>query len=50
LSLQLIITFEEYDGKTKMTLQHVDIPSDTMKDATEQYWNESFDKLAASLE
>ncbi|WP_394697731.1 hypothetical protein [uncultured Methanomethylovorans sp.] len=33
-----------------MNVQCVGIPSGTIKDATEQGWNESFDKLAASLE
>lgn len=49
LELQITITFEEHDGKTKMTLLHAGLPSGAMKDATAQGWNESFDKLAESL-
>jgi uncharacterized protein YndB with AHSA1/START domain len=49
LECQVIVTFEEHDGKTKMTLTHVGIPAGTMSDLTEAGWNESFDKLAESL-
>lgn len=49
LELQITVSFEEHDGKTKMTLLHAGLPSGTMKDATAQGWNESFDKLAESL-
>lgn len=46
LELQVTLTFEEHDGKTKMTLRHVGIPNGQMSDLTEVGWNESFDKLA----
>jgi len=44
---QVTITFEEVDGKTKMTLKHVGMleGADDMTNG----WNQSFDKLAASL-
>ena len=43
------VTFEEHEGKTKMTLRHVGIPAGQMGDMAEVGWNESFDKLAESL-
>ena len=48
---ELIVTllFEEQDGKTKMTLRHQGIPAGEMHDMTNAGWNESFDKLAATL-
>ena len=49
LELQVTLTFEEHDGKTRMTLRHVGIPEGQMSDLTEVGWNESFDKLAESL-
>lgn len=44
--LFVTITFEEFDGKTKFTLDHVGFPSDTDSELAKQGWNESFDKLA----
>jgi len=43
------VTFEDYGGKTKMTLSHVDLPAGEMSEQTGAGWNESFDKLAESL-
>jgi uncharacterized protein YndB with AHSA1/START domain len=43
------VTFEETDGKTKMTLRHAGIPAGKMSEMTGAGWNGSFDKLAASL-
>ena len=45
----VMVTFEEHDGKTKMTLRHVGMPTGTMSDMANAGWNQSFDKLAASL-
>ncbi len=42
------VTFEELDGKTKMTLRHAGLPGE-IRDGAQQGWNESFDKLAESL-
>jgi uncharacterized protein YndB with AHSA1/START domain len=50
LELLVTVTFEEYEGKTMMTLQHVGIPVGENRDLTEAGWNESFDKLAEYLE
>jgi uncharacterized protein YndB with AHSA1/START domain len=49
LELQVTVTFEDYNGKTKMTLTHVGIPTGQTTDLTNAGWNESFDKLAESL-
>lgn len=50
LELEVTVTFEEHDGKTKMTLRHSGIPAGETRDMTNAGWNESFDKLAASIE
>jgi uncharacterized protein YndB with AHSA1/START domain len=49
LEMLVTVTFEEIEGKTKMTLRHVGLPAGTMSDMTNAGWNESFDKLANSL-
>jgi uncharacterized protein YndB with AHSA1/START domain len=49
LELQITVTLEEDDGKTRMTLRHVGIPSGEMSEMCEAGWNESFDKLAECL-
>ncbi len=49
LELQVTVTFEEQDGKTKMTLRHVGFPAGQMREMADGGWNESFDKLAESL-
>ncbi len=49
MELKVTVTFEEQDGKTKMTLRHVGIPAGEHSEMAEAGWNESFDKLAASL-
>ena len=45
----VILTFEEHEGKTKMTLKHAAILAGEMSDMARAGWNESFDKLAESL-
>jgi uncharacterized protein YndB with AHSA1/START domain len=47
--LIVILTFEDLDGKTKMTMRHEGLPPGPMTDATAAGWNESFDKLAETL-
>ena len=49
LEMLVTVTFEEHEGKTKMTLRHVGIPAGEMSELTGAGWNESFDKLAESL-
>ena len=49
--LLITVTFEEQDGKTKMTLRHAGVASVSATDRAmmEQGWSESFDKLAEML-
>jgi uncharacterized protein YndB with AHSA1/START domain len=49
LEMTVTVTFEEQDGKTKMTLHHAGMPAGDMSDQAGAGWNQSFDKLAASL-
>ncbi len=49
LEMLVTVTFEEYEGKTKMTLKHTNLPAGEMSEQTGAGWNESFDKLAKSL-
>ncbi|MEK6967455.1 MAG: SRPBCC domain-containing protein [Nanoarchaeota archaeon] len=49
MEMKVTVTFEDIDGKTKMTLCHDGHPEGTMTELTIQSWNESFDKLAESL-
>jgi uncharacterized protein YndB with AHSA1/START domain len=49
LETLVTVTFEERGGKTTMTLRHVGIPAGVLSEQTGAGWNESFDKLAASL-
>jgi uncharacterized protein YndB with AHSA1/START domain len=50
LELDVTVTFQEEDGKTKFTLQHVGFPDRKNRDLAEAGWKESLDKLAAYLE
>jgi uncharacterized protein YndB with AHSA1/START domain len=50
LETLVTVTFEDFEGKTKMTLKHIGIPAGQMKELAGAGWNESFDKLAESLE
>jgi uncharacterized protein YndB with AHSA1/START domain len=43
------ITFEDLDGKTRMTLRHRPLPAGAIAEQTGAGWNESFDKLEKSL-
>ena len=49
LELQITVSFEEQEGKTRLTLRHAGIPAGRMSEMTEAGWNESFDKLAEVL-
>jgi uncharacterized protein YndB with AHSA1/START domain len=48
--LLVTVTFKEENGKTKLTLNQVGIPAGEARDMTQAGWNESFDKLAESLQ
>ena len=43
------LTFEEHNGKTTLTLRHEGMPAGEMSAGAAAGWNESLDKLAASL-
>ena len=46
----LTVEFEVLgDGQTKMKMRHEGLPAGEMSDGANEGWNESFDKLAASL-
>ncbi len=49
LETLVAVTFEDFDGKTKMTLKHAGLPVGEMSEQTGAGWSESFDKLAGSL-
>jgi hypothetical protein len=49
LEMLVTVTFEGIEGKTKLTLTHVGLPSGEDQDNCRAGWNESFDKLAESL-
>ena len=51
MPLETLVTvmFEERAGKTVMTLRHGGMPAGEMSEGAAGGWNESFDKLAASL-
>jgi uncharacterized protein YndB with AHSA1/START domain/predicted enzyme related to lactoylglutathione lyase len=50
LELEVMVTFQEDNGKTKFTLQHAGFPDRENRDLAEAGWRESLDKLAAYLE
>ena len=43
------VTFAEHEDKTRLTLQHVGIPSGTEGDSCEAGWTESLERLAEHL-
>lgn len=45
LEMLVTITFEEYQGKTRLTLRHAGFPAGPDRDDARQGWSESFDKL-----
>ena len=49
LEMEVEVTFEEIDGKTRMSLEHRGFTDQEMNGNTGQGWNECFDKLADCL-
>jgi uncharacterized protein YndB with AHSA1/START domain len=49
MEMLVTVTFEEENGKTKLTLRHTGMPSGPDSEGAQQGWNESLDKLAESL-
>jgi uncharacterized protein YndB with AHSA1/START domain len=50
LELLTTLTFEELDGRTRITLRHTGLPSGEQAEMAEEGWNQSLDKLARLLE
>lgn len=49
LELLVTVTFEDHNGKTKLTLRHAGLPQGEMAKMASDGWNESLDKFEASL-
>ncbi len=49
LELELAVTLEDLQGKTRMTLEHSGIPAGEISEMNRQGWNESLDKLEQCL-
>jgi uncharacterized protein YndB with AHSA1/START domain len=50
LEVLLTVTFEDINGKTKLTIIHSDLPAGDMKEMTGLGWNESLDKFERAVE
>jgi uncharacterized protein YndB with AHSA1/START domain len=48
--LLVTVSFEDHNGRTRLTLRHVGIPAGQMSELTGAGWEGSFDKLAEDLE
>jgi len=49
LEFRVTVTFEDDDGRTKLTLTHEGLPAGEQSEGAAVGWNQSLDKLAASL-
>ena len=49
LEMLVTVTFDEHEGKTTLTLQHVGIPAGKERDGAYLGWNQSLDKLVEAL-
>lgn len=49
MEMHVTVTFEDDGVRTTMTVTHAGLPAGEMSESARQGWNESFDKLAASL-
>ncbi|MEX0681972.1 MAG: SRPBCC domain-containing protein [Dehalococcoidia bacterium] len=49
LEMLLAVTFEDHDGKTKLTLRHEGLPAGEHSHGANEGWNQSLDKLAEEL-
>lgn len=49
LEMLVTVTFEDVEGKTRMTLRHAGLPAGEHRDGANEGWNSSFDKLAEEL-
>jgi uncharacterized protein YndB with AHSA1/START domain len=46
---RIAVTFEDDDGRTKLTVRYYGIPPGDLRDLAEAGWNETLDKLAAHV-
>lgn len=46
---EVIVTLEDIDGKTKLTLQQIGFPKSEMTEHAGQGWSQALDKLAVTL-
>ena len=49
MEMRVTVTFEDLGGKTKMTVHHIGHPAGEVSEMASAGWNQSLDKLAASL-
>ncbi len=49
LEMLVTVTFEDQQGKTKLTLTHAGLPAGENRDGAQEGWSQSFDKLAEML-
>lgn len=49
LEMLIMVTFEEENEKTRLTLRHAGLPAGEHREGASAGWNESFDKLAEEL-
>ena len=49
MEMLVTVTFEDFQGKTKLTLTHAGLPAGPDQDGAQQGWSESFVKLADVL-
>ena len=49
-STVVTVTFEDVNGKTRLTLRHATFPSEAMRDDHTRGWNSTLDRLAELVE
>ncbi len=49
LEMLVTVTFEDHEGKTKLTLRHAGLPAGPDQEGAKAGWSQSFDKLADDL-
>lgn len=49
LTMEISVTFEQINNKTRMTLKHTGLPEGEIREEAKKGWNQSFDKLEAYL-
>ena len=49
IEMLVTVTFEDLDGRTKLTLEHSGMPAGSAREGATMGWTQSFEKLAESL-